>query len=76
MSRYTLRVSGEPIDAAAAVLGVTGGVSSTSAADDALILSVDAPTLAEARRLVEAALPEHGTYAIARPEALEDDPDD
>jgi hypothetical protein len=58
------------------VLGVTGGVSASREADDALIISVDAPTLAEARSLVEAALPAHGTYAIARPEALEDDPDD
>ena len=76
MSTYTLRVSGDPLGAAATALGVTDGVRTCESGDDGLLLVVDAPTLDAARSLVEAALPESGMYAISRPPALEDDPDD
>lgn len=76
MSRYTLLISGRPMDDAREVLAATGGVSSGQPGAGALSVTVDAPNLEQAVALVEAALPSHGSYSVARPEPLEDDPED
>jgi hypothetical protein len=74
MAKYTLHVSGSPIDGAAEVLTVTGGFHVQSTAGD-LVVSVDAPDLEEAKTRLAAALPAGGSYTVARPPALEPDDD-
>ena len=73
MGKYTLKISGEPIEGAAEVLealgyhvrGIRGG----------LVVAVDAPTMDDAEAKVREELPSIGNYTITRPEALEDEED-
>lgn len=76
MGRYTLRISGSPIEDAHSVLASTPGVSVRTPPGRAITAVVDAPTLGQAEALIDAALPGLGSYTVARPEPLEDDPDD
>jgi hypothetical protein len=74
VSKYTLHVSGEPIEGAAEVLEATGGFTVRGAAGD-LVVVVDASTMAEAEARLNEALPSLGTYSVSRPEPLEDEDD-
>lgn len=76
MGKYTLRISGKPIEDAREVLAATDGVSAPAAGAVQLTVTVDAPSLAEAEQRVDEALPAHGSYVLARPEPLEDEDDD
>jgi hypothetical protein len=81
MSKYTLQIRGEPLEDAVAALDPVGGIKAPSATewatspDEILNVTVDAPSLGEAKARVGAALPAHGSYTVARPEPLEDDED-
>jgi hypothetical protein len=82
MSKYTLQIRGEPLDDAVAAVSAAGGIKASSAIDWAakpeptLTVTVDAPSLQAAEAKLGSALPEHGAYAVARPEPLEDDEED
>jgi hypothetical protein len=75
MGKYTLNVRGTPISDAREVLAATAGIK-TGASGEAVTVTVDAPSLEEAKERVTAVLPEGGSYSVGRPEPLEDDPDD
>jgi hypothetical protein len=76
MGRYTLHIHGNPIDDARSLLAAAAGVSVRSPAGEAITAVVDAPTLGQAEDKIRSALPREGSFSIARPEALEDDPDE
>ena len=77
MGPYTFRVSGDFIDEARATLERADGVHVGSTTDDrTIVVTADAPTQPGAEALVRSALPENGSYSIARPEPLEDDEDE
>jgi hypothetical protein len=76
MGRYTLRIHGSPIEDARSVLAVAAGISVEAPTGGALVVVVDAPTLEQAEDKVRLALPGEGSFSIARPAPLEDDPDE
>jgi hypothetical protein len=75
MGNYTLEISGDPIDDARTVLSGADGIRVHDGSGGAVVVSVNAPTLAEAESKVSAALPSGGTFSVGRPPALEDEDD-
>ncbi|MGZ5308577.1 MAG: hypothetical protein ACXWDQ_01195 [Solirubrobacterales bacterium] len=71
MGKYTLRVEGQPIVDARELLAAAEGIHVSTGS--ALTVTVDAPTLEGAERLVRDALPSHGSYTVGRPDPIEDD---
>lgn len=76
MGRYTLRIHGSPIEDAHSLLAAAAGVSVRAPTGGVMTAVVDAPTLELAEAKIRSALPDDGSYAVARPEPLEDDTDE
>ncbi len=73
MGKYTLKVSGEPIEGAAEVLEALGY--QVRGSGGGIVVAVDAPTAEGAEEKLRSELPSLGEYAITRPEPLEDEDD-